>query len=314
VASVAGALNGAGFDLTAVVSIADDGGSSGALRRLWGGPAVGDMRRSFIALSGDHEVLARGFARQLSLKPFGVHPVGNLVLRSIADAFGDLQEASDWLAEQLGVPGRILPATTEPVSLLAEAGDMVVRGECEIGAGRVRISRVRFDPELPHSPPAAIEAITDADWVLLGPGSLFTSVLAVCALPDVRSALARSAAKVLWITNLEADGGETAGMTAAEHLATLRHHGVRLDAVLHDPEAPLHLTIPELAGEHELEVFSHPLQGPDPGVHDRALLRTALEHRFAARGPLLDGHRLGEVARLIDVERSRAGQVIGEQL
>jgi uncharacterized cofD-like protein len=284
VASVVGALNDPALDLTAIVSIADDGGSSGELRRRWGGPAVGDMRRSFIALSGDEAVLAHAFARRLSLQPYGEHPLGNLLLGTMASAFDDLQQASEWLAEQLGVPGRVLPAATEPVSLLAQAGDELIRGESEIGAARGLIGRLRFHPERPRSPRAAVEAIQHADWVLLGPGSLFTSVLAVGALPDLRSALRSTPARVLWICNLEPDGGETVGMTAADHLAALREHGVRIDAVLQDPQAPLHLEGAEPIGER-LQIVSHPLQGTTRGVHDRALLRAALEVLFAADAP-----------------------------
>jgi uncharacterized cofD-like protein len=281
VAAVIGALNDPALDLTAIVSIADDGGSSGELRRRWGGPAVGDMRRSFIALSGDEAVLAHGFARRICLQPFGEHPLGNLVLRTMASAFDDLQKASEWLAEQLGVPGRVLPATTEPVSLLAQIGNQLIRGESEIGSAREPIGRLRFDPERPRSPRAVIEAIQHADWVLLGPGSLFTSVLAVGALPDVRSALRRTPARVLWICNLEPDTGETVGMTAADHLVALRNHGVRIDAVLQDPQAPLHLERSEPVGER-FQILSHPLQGTIRGEHDRTLLRAALRALFAA--------------------------------
>jgi len=282
VAAVAGALDGPGIDLTAIVSVADDGGSSGELRRRWGGPAVGDMRRSFIALSGDQAVVAGAFERRLALAPFGEHPLGNLLLRSVAGALGDLETASAWLAEHLGIRGRVLPGTVEPIALLAETRSGLVRGESSIGALTAPIERLRFDPARPATPQAAIDAIQAADWVLIGPGSLYTSVLAVAALPDIAAALRVTPARVLWICNLEADCGETLGMSGADHLQALRHHGVRIDAALHDPRARL-----ALDGDGDTrgrpDVFSLALEAGEPGVHDTAALRTALATVFAAR-------------------------------
>lgn len=286
VAAVAGALDDPGIDLTAIVSVADDGGSSGELRRRWGGPAVGDMRRSFIALSGDQALVAQAFQRRLDLAPFGEHPLGNLLLRSIAGALGDLETASAWLAEQFGIRGRVLPATVEPIALLAETASGLIRGESSIGAVTTPIERLRFDPERATTPRAAIDALRAADWVLIGPGSLYTSVLAVAALPDIAAALRMTSARVLWICNLEADRGETLGLTGADHLAALRRHGVRIDAALHDPRARLALDVAGDGGELPA-VFSLALEADRPGVHDMAALRTALCAVFAAgRGPV----------------------------
>ena len=280
VAAVAGALDAPGIDLTAIVSVADDGGSSGELRRRWGGPAVGDMRRSFIALSGDQAVVARAFERRLALAPFGEHPLGNLLLRSVAGALGDLETASAWLAEHLGIRGRVLPGTVEPITLLGETVDGLIRGESSIGTATAPIKRLRFDPARPASPQAAIDAIQAADWVLIGPGSLYTSVLAVAALPDIAAALRMTPARVLWICNLEADRGETLGMTGADHLRALRDHGVRIDAALHDPRG--RLTIVD-DGDERPVVFSLALEAGERGVHDTAALRAALTTVFAAR-------------------------------
>ena len=133
-----------------IVTVADDGGSSGELRRRGEGPAVGDMRRSLISLADDDVALARAFARPLSIDRLGRHPLGNLVIRSVADALGGLEQASEWLGEQLGISGRVLPASAEPVSLLAEAGNQVIHGERAIGAARMRIRRVGFSPERPE--------------------------------------------------------------------------------------------------------------------------------------------------------------------
>ena len=269
------ALRVAPYDLTVIVTVADDGGSSGELRRQREGPAVGDMRRALISLADQDAALARAFARPLAIDCLGRHPLGNLIIRSVADAFGDLQKASEWLGEQLRISGRVLPASSEPVSLLAETGNELIYGERAIGATRVMIRRVRFTPERPSVPKATCDRIDQADLILLGPGSLFTSVLAASALPDVAAALARSAARVVWICNLEPEVNETAGMTAYDHLAALRRHGVRVDAVLYDPAAKLHFASKQLEREG-LEPLPRFLRGAQPGVHDPALLRVAL--------------------------------------
>jgi uncharacterized cofD-like protein len=283
-AAVLRTLRDSQHQLTVIVTMADDGGSSGELRRRGGGPAVGDLRRSLEALTGREVALARAFRRPLTLNRNGRHPLGNLLIRSLASAFGDLGKASEWLGEQLGISGVVLPATIEPVSLVAEVGGRLIHGESEIGAARAQICRLRFDPERPNVSPEALEAIEQADWVLLAPGSLFTSVLAASALPDVASALARTRAHVVWICNLEPDGAETAGMAGRDHLAALRRHGVRVDTALFDPDTALHFTCEELVRERVIPV-PRPLQSEQPGIHDRELLHTALEELFAAPTP-----------------------------
>jgi uncharacterized cofD-like protein len=280
-AAVLRALRDDQVELTVIVTVADDGGSSGALRSRGGGPAVGDLRRSLEALTGHDVALARALKRPLTINRLGRHPLGNLIIRSLAAAFDDLAKATRWLGEQLGISGLVLPATTEPVSLVAEAGGRLVRGESAIGATRAQIVQLRFDPERPNVPAAVIEAIEQADWVILAPGSLYTSVLAASALPDVASALARTQAHVVWICNLEPDAAETAGMAGSDHLAALRRHGVRVDTALYDPDAELHFESEHLARERVRPV-PRLLQSEQTGIHGEALLRTALEELFAA--------------------------------
>jgi uncharacterized cofD-like protein len=284
VAAVLRALRIWETDLTVIVTIADDGGSSGELRTLWGGAAVGDMRRSLIALTGEAGMSGRALAGPVTIARFGEHPLGNLVLHSLAQAFGDLETASEWLSGQLGVDARVLPATTEPVTLVAAACGQVVRGETAIGTAPGRVESLSFEPHRPAVPPAAADAITTADWVILGPGSLFTSVLAVSALPDIRSAIAATRAQVLWICNLCPQRPETAGMSSGDHHAALRDHGVRVDAVLYDPAAQLHPSQEDLAG-WGLRALGRPLASRIPSCHDPALLSAALEELFSGEPP-----------------------------
>jgi uncharacterized cofD-like protein len=165
------------------------------------------------------------------------------------------------------------------VSLVATARGKVIRGESAICAARTRIGSLSFDPFRPRVPSAAISAITAADWVLLGPGSLFTSVLATSALPGIRAALASTRARMLWICNLEPERYETSGMSAIDHLAALRSHGVRVDAVLYDPAARLRFAPGQLATER-LEAVPRPLASLQPGRHDPVLLSAALRDLF----------------------------------
>jgi uncharacterized cofD-like protein len=280
VAAVLRALRGTPVELTAIITTADDGGSSGDLRRRFGGPAVGDLRRSLIALSDDTDLLATVMSQPLETR-FGRHPVGNLLIRSLTDSLGDLESSSRRLGEWLGISGSVLPASIEPVTLLADTGDAVIAGESAIGRTAERILRLRFRPQWPRTPSAAVQAILNADWVLFAPGSLYTSTLATCALPQIVPAIARTPGRVLWLCNLEPEHAEAAHMTAEDHLSALRKHGVRVDDVLYDPEASLHFT-PATLARNGIAGFAWPLQASSDSIHDPRLLGAALESVFGA--------------------------------
>lgn len=290
VAAVLSALRDAPVELTAIVTTADDGGSSGDLRRRFGGPAVGDLRRSLVALSDGTNLLATVMSRPLQTR-YGRHPVGNLLIQSLMDSLGDLESSSRWLGQWLGISGCVLPASVEPVRLLADTGDRLIAGESAIGDAADRIVRLRFDPQWPRTPFAAVQAIQGADWVLLAPGSLYTSTLATSALPQIVSALARTPARVLWLCNLDPGRGETVGMTAEDHLTALRAHGVRVDEVLYDPRAELHFDAPALA-RNRLVGFAHSLQAGRFPVHDPSLLGAVLESLFS-----VEPSAVGAIAR-----------------
>ena len=279
-ASVLGALGDGADDLSVIVTVADDGGSSGELRDRGAGPAVGDLRRSLVTLTPEEVALGRALRRPISVGRLGCHPLGNLMILSIAEAFGDLAYATEWLGARLGISGRVLPATAEPVCLVGEADGELVYGETAIGAN-ARVRDLRFVPECPAVPPAAVEAIERADLCLLAPGSLFTSVLATSALPTVAAALVRTSAPVVWISNLEPDAIETAGMAGEDHLAALRRHGVRVDAALFDPRAELALNRQRLEDER-VRPMPRPLLSARRGVHDQRLLRAAIDELVGA--------------------------------
>lgn len=222
--------------LTAVVSVADDGGSSGRLRRELGIMAPGDMRRCLAALTPpglvrdalDHRFADGGLTG---------HPAGNLLLAALLENADDPVVAMDTAVAMVGARGRILPACRTRVDLLAETGRGVVRGQVAVSrSGDIR--RLSTSPADPPVPPEVQAEIAAADVILLGPGSLYTSVLAA-AVPGVRRAMADSDALVIYVANLGGEAGETDGYTLADHIDAVRAHGVEPDIVLADASLPV---------------------------------------------------------------------------
>jgi uncharacterized cofD-like protein len=266
-------------ELTVIVGTAEDASLTGVPRPAEPGSAVADLRRSLEALTDDELALARAIRRPLQIDRLGRHPLGSLVIQSLAGAFGDLGKASTWLGTQLGIAGAVLPVTIEPVGLIIDTGGLPLAGFPS--DSEQSVDRLRFEPERPEVSGTILDAIERADWVLLAPGSLYSSVLATSAIPDVASALQVTRARVGWICNLEPGAGET----AEDHLRALRGHGVRVDAVMYDPGATLHFSPEWLAGQG-IEALPSRLSGPKPGRHDPELLRGALGQWVGSPRPL----------------------------
>ena len=252
-------------DITAVVSVADDGGSSGRLREAFGIPAPGDIRRCLVALSED-EAWAAAFEHRFDSGELDGHAVGNLVIAGLTAATGDFVAALDKAGRALGAVGRVLPATTAPVVLKAEAAAGEVRGQVQV-ARTGRIATVGLVPPDPEPPQATLDAIAAADQVVLGPGSLFTSVLAVVAVPAIRAALEATRARTVYVCNLRPQVPETEGYDVAAHVEALTAHGVDVDVVLCDPAA-----LP--VGMLRTPCVERPLA--DGMAHDPVLLAEAL--------------------------------------
>jgi uncharacterized cofD-like protein len=236
-------------DITAVVSVADDGGSSGRLRRDLGVPAPGDLRRCLVALAGDEPPWADAFEHRFAGGELEGHALGNLVLVGLAETLGSFEAALEEAARLLGAVGRVLPATSEPVELKAEVGPVAAwedggpaPGVAEV-AGQVAVAnsrdirRVGLVPADAAAPPAAVAAIEAADQVVLAPGSLYTSILPVVCVPALRAALATTTARVVQVANLRPQLPETAGLDGTDHLAAVLDHGVRVDTFLYEPSA-----------------------------------------------------------------------------
>jgi uncharacterized cofD-like protein len=285
-------------DLAAVVAVTDDGGSSGRLRREMGVPPPGDIRNCLVALAGDQDLLARLFQFRFA-GPNGLsgHSFGNLFLAALTEITGDFAQAIATAEHVLSVRGRILPAATVDLHLKAVGrSGATYDGESAIGASPERLARLELVPEAPAAFPLAAEAIAAADLVLLGPGSLYTSILPNLLIPGIRAAIAATHAPVVLLLNLMTQPGETRGLTALEHLDVLEQHLGRgiVDAVVaHEGAIP----------ESRLSAYRE--QGAEPVGLDEAT-RVAFEARglrvvagdLLAEGPLVrhDPARLAAAA------------------
>lgn len=220
-------------DVTGVVSVADDGGSTGRLRAMLNVAAVGDLRICLSALADPENPLAASFEHRFSVGELDGHAVGNLLLVGLIDATGDLEESVRAAAQVMGVTGAIIPASCEGVVLVASTEEGHTRGQTEV-AQSSSIRNISVEPRNAAAPIAAVEAIQNADLILIGPGSLFTSVLAASAVPGITQALAGTSARKIYVANLRPESPETDDFTLQDHVDALVRHAVTPNAVLVD--------------------------------------------------------------------------------
>jgi uncharacterized cofD-like protein len=234
------ARDGHCLQIAAVVATADDGGSSGRIRRERGGLPVGDFRNCLLALAPDASSLAKLFAhRYLGTGELAGHAVGNLMLAALAEQEGCHLRGLERAGSLLGCVGRVLPATAEPVALHAELEDGTrLDGESSIGRSDRSVRRVWLEPSDAAAPDESVAAIREADLLVVGPGSLYTSLLSVLCVPNLADALRSTRATRVLISNLMTQPGETSGMRLNAHLDAIDAHlgsGV-IDVVLaHGP-------------------------------------------------------------------------------
>jgi uncharacterized cofD-like protein len=222
--------------ITAVVAMTDDGGSSGRLRRARGLPPPGDIRNCLVALSPEEELLSNLFQhRYEGSEELGGHTVGNLILAALAEQTGSFLKAVEVSAKVLRTTGRILPATLQDVALeaLLEDGSRVV-GETSIASCGKRIREVSLKPADARATPGVLAAILDADLIVLGPGSLYTSLVPNLVVDGIGGALRGTRAVVVLVANLASERGESSDLDLLGHIGVLEHHvgGEFLDAVL----------------------------------------------------------------------------------
>jgi uncharacterized cofD-like protein len=256
-------------DVTGVVSVADDGGSTGRLRALLNVAAVGDLRKCLGALADPENPLTACFEHRFNVGELDGHAVGNLLLVGLIDATGDLEESVRAVARVMGVTGAIVPASQEGVVLVATTEEGITRGQTEVMKSST-IRRIRVEPTNAATPIAAVEAMERADLVLIGPGSLFTSVLAACVVPGVTQALSGTRAKKIYVANLREQVPETEGYTLEDHVDALCRHGVVPDVVLVDDGSAF------AAQRCSLPVHRAKLAGTNGLVHDVQKLSEAV--------------------------------------
>ncbi|HEX5759887.1 MAG TPA: uridine diphosphate-N-acetylglucosamine-binding protein YvcK [Thermoanaerobaculia bacterium] len=300
-------------ELTGVVTVTDDGGSSGQLRREFGLPAPGDIRSCLVALADDEDLLTRLFQYRF---PNGGglvgHSFGNLFLTALTGITGDFHQAILTAESILSVRGKILPATVQDVRLRGRGvSGEIYEGESAVGLSGEELAGLELDPPAPPAFPPAVAALETADAILLGPGSLFTSILPNLLIPGIRQALARRRGPSILLLNLMTQPGETDGMMGAAHLAALKRHAGRglVDLVLASATP-----IPDerLAPYRE--------QGAAPVATERAALEEmgteVVEADLLAEAGLLrhDPEKLaGAVLELVVNLRSRPAMADGER-
>lgn len=281
--------------LTAVVTVADDGGSSGRLRAEMDVLPPGDLRMALSALCDDsdwgrtwRDLLQHRFHTRGDLDQ---HAVGNLLIVALWELLGDPVKGLDWVGRLLGSRGRVLPMASVPLMIEADVADRadpgtggesvhVVRGQSAVAVAPGRICRVRLVPDDPPACAEAVDAVLAADWVVLGPGSWFTSVMPHLLVPDLADALHRTPARRCVTTNLP-EPGENHSMTVAEHLRALHEHApsLRVDVVVADPTS-----VDDLEGlQREVDVLGAQLVLRQVGVGDGSARHDALRLAAAYR-------------------------------
>ena len=216
-------------DLVAIVTVTDDGGSSGRLRRENRILPPGDIRNCMVALSKDETLLGRLFQYRFKAgRGLIGHNFGNLFLAALTHITGDFAEAVRVSSKVLAIRGRIFPSTLSNVHLVATLENgRVVHGETRITASRSPIKKIALSSPGVRPLPLAIEAICEADLILLGPGSLYTSILPNLLIPEIARAIIQSKAPRVYVANLMTQPGETAGYALADHLRAIQQHVLR---------------------------------------------------------------------------------------
>lgn len=276
-ASALGAARLYASSVTAVVSVADDGGSSGRLVSDLEILPPGDMRKCLVALAAEESIWAGALDYRFESGELKGHSLGNLILAGLADVRGGFPEALATVEELLECDGKVLPATTDRVSLVAETAGGQIVGQVAIANAGTAIREVRLEPTAPRAHPAVIEAIEQCDQILLGPGSLYTSVLPPLVVPEIREAVMRATAHTVYICNLVAQPGETDGLIAGDHAMALIDHGISFDTMIHDEGGNPAGVAPEGIDDSLYTAIAAPLASKvNPARHSPEILASLL--------------------------------------
>jgi uncharacterized cofD-like protein len=222
-------------DLAAVVTVTDDGGSSGRLREDLKMLPPGDVRNCMVALSEDEHLLSRLFQHRFDQGDLQGHSFGNLFVAALTEITGDFAQAVQMSSQILATRGRIYPATNSNVTLAARMDDgSLVQGETNITASKHRIVELMLEPDTADPLPETLDAIAQADLITLGPGSLYTSLVTNLLVRGIPEALASSKATRVYVSNLMTQANESLGLTASQHIEKILEHAGTLKAPLFD--------------------------------------------------------------------------------
>jgi uncharacterized cofD-like protein len=277
-----------GAQVTAIVTLTDDGGSSGRLRRDLAMPPPGDIRNCLIALAEDESLMNRLFRHRFDRGELAGHAFGNIFLAALTEVVGSFDAAVAEVGRVLAVEGSVVPATTHPAALLAEMDDgRFVAGETAVAGDRHGVRRLFLSPADAVANPQALAAVERADLIVLGPGSLFTSTLPPLLVPGLGRAVLHARGLRVYVCNLLQQPGETIGYKASHHVERLHQHvGARvIDSVMIPRRAIVTEKIPvefdrARLGELGVRVVAAQIVAPDGFHHDpealaRALVRAA---------------------------------------
>ncbi len=228
--------------ITAIVTVADDGGSSGRLRREMGILPPGDIRNCIAALADEEKLLTELFQYRFHAGDgLSGHSFGNLFISAMTEITGDLEQAIDASAKVLAIRGKVLPATLTDVSLWAKLADgRIIEGESKITEAMGQIRQIGCHPADPVALPAALAAIKEADYIIIGPGSLYTSIIPNLLVPAIRQALAQVTVPRVYVCNIMTQPGETDNYSVADHIRAIEKVCEErvFDAVLAQRTAP----------------------------------------------------------------------------
>jgi len=281
--------------ITAIVTVADNGGSSGRLRKEFDVLPPGDLRMALAALCGRSNwgetwanVLQHRFAGSGELNG---HNLGNLLIVGLWEQLGDHVQALDFVGRLLGARGRVLPMALVPMDLVADVRGLgpdpdavtEVRGQVAVATTAGVIEEIHLLPADPPAAPEAVDAIADADWIVLGPGSWYTSVLPNLMVPALREALASTQAKVVVVMNLGEQAGETQGLGPADHLAVLVQHapGLQIHTVVVDPAMDGLADLAQTAAACDARLLERAVSCPGTARHDPEPLSKAFAEIFS---------------------------------
>jgi len=272
--------------IDAVVSVADDGGSSGVLRSWYETTPPGDIRRAIDALADPNSPLSGALEWRFDRGALRGHPIGNLLMLALAENAADFATGVKQLAALAGCVGNVYPAAMCPLVLTAEVQGVdarvrTVRGQVAISTIPGVIREVGIEPADAPVCPGAIDAIMRADQCVFAPGSLFTSLLPALLVPEIRDAVNSTDAEVIYLCNLGQQIPETEGMAAPDHVEALLHHGVRVDAVVVQHDGEMTMSADRFASRG-VEVIHADIARPNGMAHDPDKVARVLASRTGA--------------------------------